>query len=199
MAVSVTTSLPLADPVYCTPNVPVFDPDAGTIALPMAELIDQPVAFVTETVSVALAPCCSEEGPLIDGTAPGAMLRTVTVSSPTPQLFAACAEYAMLLVEPTDVLPEPGSDVPIPSIETEAWGSDACHDSVTAVPEQTLFLDKESVTLGRVQAPADPDVPGATARRRAAAGGGFGRLIGAKLIAVTGWSSIPFGAAPRCP
>ena len=105
----------------------------------------------------------------------------------------------MLFVEPTVVLPEGGKDVPIPSIETDALGSDDCHERVTGVPEHTLFFDSESVTIGSVQAPADPDVPGATARRRLAFGGGFGRVIGAKLIAVTGCSSMPFGATPRCP
>ena len=92
MAERVTTSAPLTDAVYCTPNVPEFDPAAGKIALPLAELIDHAPAFVTETVNVALAPCCSEEGPLIDAEAPGAIVRTVTASSPTPHAFAACAE-----------------------------------------------------------------------------------------------------------
>jgi hypothetical protein len=92
----------------------------------------------------------------------------------------------MLLVEPTIVLPEAGNEVPIPSIATDALGSDDCQERVTAVPEQTLFFDSESVTLGSAQAPDDPEVPGATARRRLTPGGGFGAVIGAKLIAVTG-------------
>src|ERR1043166_8295334 len=103
----------------------------------------------------------------------------------------------MLFVDPTVVLPEPGKAVPIPSMKTDALGSDDCHDRVTGMPEHTLFLDRESVTLGSVQAPTE--VPGATARRRPTTGGGLGRVIGAKLIAVTGCNSIPFGATPRCP
>jgi hypothetical protein len=86
------TSFPLTDAVYCTPNVPELDPTDGKIVLPLAELIDQPLALVTETVKVVVAPCCNEEGPVIVAEAPGAMLRTVTASSLTPHAFMACAE-----------------------------------------------------------------------------------------------------------
>jgi hypothetical protein len=84
------------------------------------------------------------------------------------------------------VLPELGNAVPIPSMDTDAFGSDDCHERVTAAPEHTGFFDNESVRVGIVQPPADPDVPGPTARRRPAPGGGLGTVIGAKLIAVTG-------------
>lgn|GEM_PF-3607364 len=77
----------------------------------------------------------------------------------------------MGLVEPTVVLPEAGNETPTPSIATDAFGSDDCHDSVTGVPEQTLLFDSESVSLGSTHAPDDPDTPGATARRRLTIGG----------------------------
>ncbi|MEA2328493.1 MAG: hypothetical protein QOE68_3452 [Thermoanaerobaculia bacterium] len=92
----------------------------------------------------------------------------------------------MLLVEPTVVLPDTGNELPIPSIVTDAFGSDDCQESVTGVPEHTLFFDSESVTVGSTHAPDDPDVPGGTARRRLPTGGGLGAAIGAKLIPVTG-------------
>lgn len=92
----------------------------------------------------------------------------------------------MLLVEPTVVLPDAGNEAPSPSIATDAFGSDDCQESVTGVPEHTLFFDSESVTLGSTHAPDDPDVPGATARRRLTTGGGLGAGIGEKLIPVTG-------------
>jgi hypothetical protein len=84
------------------------------------------------------------------------------------------------------VAPEAGNEVPIPSIATDAFGSDDCQDNVTGVPEHTLLFDSESVSLGSTHAPDDPDVPGPTARRRLITGGGFGAAIGAKFIAVTG-------------
>ena len=92
MAEMVTTSFPTVDAVYCTPNAPEVEPAEGKIELPFAELSDHPPAFVTETFNVALAPCCSDEGPLIVAEAPGAMLRTETASSLWPHTFAACAE-----------------------------------------------------------------------------------------------------------
>ena len=92
MAERVTTSVPLIDAVYCTVKVPEPDPDEGKIGLLFAELSDQPEAFAMEIVNVALAPCCRDDGPLIVAEAPGAMLRIVTASSPTPHAFAACAE-----------------------------------------------------------------------------------------------------------
>lgn len=92
----------------------------------------------------------------------------------------------MLLVEPMVVLPDAGSEVPNPSIATDAFGSDDCQDSVTGVPEHTLFFDSESVMRGSTHAPDDPDVPGATARRRLTTAGGLGTAVGAKLIPVTG-------------
>jgi hypothetical protein len=95
------------------------------------------------------------------------------------------------------VLPELGNDELTPSIETEAFGSDDCQERVTGTPEHTLLFESESVTLGSVHALL-PD-PGATDLRRPAIGGGFGRVTGAKLIAVTGWISMPFGATPCCP
>ncbi|MEA2328492.1 MAG: hypothetical protein QOE68_3451 [Thermoanaerobaculia bacterium] len=51
------TSLPLAEAVYWTAKAPEFDPDAGEIALPLADLSDHEFAFATETVSVPPAPC----------------------------------------------------------------------------------------------------------------------------------------------
>jgi hypothetical protein len=50
-------SLPLAEAVYWTAKAPEFDPDAGEIALPLADLSDHEFAFATETVSVPPAPC----------------------------------------------------------------------------------------------------------------------------------------------
>jgi hypothetical protein len=90
----------------------------------------------------------------------------------------------MALVEPTVVLPEAGNEAPKPSIATEAFASDDCHDSVTGVPEHTLLFDSDNVSFGSTHVPDDP-VPGATARRRLTTGG-LGATIGAKLIAVTG-------------
>jgi hypothetical protein len=92
VAVRVTTSLPLFDAVYCTAKVPEFEPAEGKIALPLAELSDHALAFVTEAVNVAPAPCCKDDGPLIEPEAPGAMLRTVTASALTPHALTACAE-----------------------------------------------------------------------------------------------------------
>jgi hypothetical protein len=92
VAVRVTTSTPLAEAVYWTAKVPVFDPAAGEIALLFADLSDHDPALVTEIVSVAPAPCCSDDGPLIDPEAPGAMLSTVTASSLTPHAVTARAE-----------------------------------------------------------------------------------------------------------
>jgi len=85
-------SLPLAEAVYWTEKVPVFDPAAGEIGLPRADVSDQELAFVTEMVSVTTAPCCTEDGPLIEADAPDAMLRTAAASSPAPQAFTARAE-----------------------------------------------------------------------------------------------------------
>jgi hypothetical protein len=90
--VSVTISKPLAEAVYWTEKVPVFEPAAGEIALPIVELSDHEPALLTETVSVAPAPCCSDEGPLIDPEAPGEMFSTVTASSLTPHALTARAE-----------------------------------------------------------------------------------------------------------
>jgi hypothetical protein len=92
VAVSVTTSLPLADAVYWTVKVPEFEPAAGEIALPIADFSDHELALLTEMLSVATVPCSTDDGPPIDPEAPGAMLSTVTASSPTPHAFVARAE-----------------------------------------------------------------------------------------------------------
>jgi hypothetical protein len=92
VAVSVTTSLPLAEAVYWTVKVPEFDPDAGEIELPIADLSDHELALATTMVSGAFAPCCRDDGPLIEAEAPGAMFSTVTASSLTPHALAARAE-----------------------------------------------------------------------------------------------------------
>lgn len=92
MAVSVTTSFPLVEAVYWTVKVPEFDPEAGEIALPLADLSDHELAFPTEMFSVPTAPCCKDDGPLIEAEAPGAMISTVTASSLTPHALTARAE-----------------------------------------------------------------------------------------------------------
>jgi len=85
-------SFPLAEALYWTAKVPEFDPDACEIGLPSADLSDHELAFVTEMVRVAPAPCCRDDGPPIEADGPGAMLSTVTASSLTPHAFTARAE-----------------------------------------------------------------------------------------------------------
>ena len=85
-------SAPDFEATYCTAKDPVFEPDEGEMPLPRSEVRDQELAFVTQTDSVPLAPCCREEGPMTEAVGSGTMLRTVTASSPSPHALAARPE-----------------------------------------------------------------------------------------------------------
>ena len=93
------------------------------------------------------------------------------------------------------VLPLP-PNVPMPSIVTRAFGSDAVQVSATDSLGQTFVLLADNVTLGSVQA-VGPGVDGPCPTDLRLGGGGGTK--GEKLISVTGCSSIPFGATPVWP
>ena len=70
-------------------------------------------------------------------------------------------------------VPVAGNDVPMPSIDTFAAGSEECQESVIDSPPHTAFCDAVSVSVGRAHAETPPGAR--TARRRdGAGGGGFG-------------------------
>ena len=194
----VSTSFPDLEATYDTGKEPTFEPEAGERLLPSDEESDQEVAFPTESVRFPPVPCLIVAGATREAVAAGTIVRTVTASLPAPHAVLARPEYRMLAVEPTAVLPELGSEDPIPSIRTEASGSDAFHVKVVVTPGQALPDESMRVSVGDAHA-ARPE-PGAAARRLPAlATGGIGSVVGEKLIDVTGFSSIPLGAEPVWP
>lgn len=156
LATSVTVSVPLDVPKYVLVNDPEPVPEDGVIALRSADVRVHDAVPEVETDSVVLVPSCIDDGPDSEAVDVLCTFTTATASDREPQAFVAWPEYAVLRVEPTEVLPEDDKKLPTPSMVTVAVAWEACHVSTTDSPEQASAFDAEIVSDG-------------LARRRAAA------------------------------